>query len=343
MDRRTALRSLLALGAGSWLGNGRAYTPDSSPTLIRINIPGPNLLPFVPVELIPVLGIDQALGAQLAIRYMPSGVQALESVIAGDAHFAGVGFSVMPNFAVKGKPVVALAKLSSGTPPYAVLVRNDLAGTVQSMKDLKGRSIGIPLGSTTTKTYLQTLMELWLESYGVKANQVRWVPTNMNMSGMFGALASGSVDAVFCEEPLSGTLVRKNIGTLLASLTDPRNPARIVGRQHLRSVIASTPNIVSANLERAEQMVRMLLRSTQWISKNPSEEVVAKLGIKDEEQAADIVGAIKRLPGLYSLDGRFGVREISSTRQFLKVSNTALPPDFDIRTLIDDRWVGKSR
>lgn len=93
---------MLALGAASWLGAGRAEAPGL--TLIRINIPGPHLLPYLPVELIPILGIDQALGAQLAIRYMPSGVLALENVLAGDAHFAGVGFSVMPTFAAKGKP-----------------------------------------------------------------------------------------------------------------------------------------------------------------------------------------------------------------------------------------------
>ncbi len=341
MDRRTALQSLLAVGAASCLGSSRAEAPGL--TLIRINIPGPHLHPYLPIELIPILGIDQALGAQLAIRYMPSGVLALENVLAGDAHFAGVGFSVMPTFVAKGKPVVALATLSSGTPPYAVLVRNDLAKKIRSMKDLKGRSIGIPLGSTTTRTYLQILMELWLESYGVQSNQVRWVPTNMNLDGMHGALASGSVDAVFCEEPLSGTLLRKKIGTQLASLSDPKNPARIVGRQHLRAVIASTPDIVSASPLRAEQMVRMLQRSMQWINKTPPAEVVARLGIQDPEQAADIVDAIKRLPNLYSPDGRFEAKEIQSTQQFLEASKASLPPGFNIRSLIDDRWVRKAR
>lgn len=341
MDRRAALQMLLALGAAPWGGTGRAEAPGL--TLIRINIPGPHLLPYVPIELIPLLGIDHALGAQLAIRYLPSGVQALENVVAGDAHFAGTGFSIMPSFIAKNKPVVALATLSSGTPPYAVLVRNDLSGKIRSIKDLKGRSIGIPLGSTTTKTYLQTLMELWLNSYGVKSNQVRWVPTNMNMDGMYGALASGSVDAVFCEEPLSGTLVRKKIGTQLASLSDPRNPARIVGRLHLRAVIASTPDIVSSNPQRAEQMVRMLQRSMQWIRKTPPDEVVAKLGIQDAEQARDIADAIKRLPNLYSPDGHFEDKEIQSTRQFLEASAAPIPPGFDIRALIDDRWVRRAR
>lgn len=188
MNRRAALQAFLALGATPWSGSGRAA--PSPANLIRVNIPGPHLLPFIPVELISVLGIDRELGVELAIRHLPNGVQALENIVAGDAHFAGTGFSVLPN---------------------AVLVRNELAQKVRKLTDLKGRSIGVPLGSATSKTYLQVIMELWLHAWGVSSDKVRWVSVGMNLDGMHGALASGSVDAVFCEEPLASTLVRKRI------------------------------------------------------------------------------------------------------------------------------------
>jgi ABC-type nitrate/sulfonate/bicarbonate transport system substrate-binding protein len=107
----------------------------------------------------------------------------------------------------------------------------------------------------------------------------------------------------------------------------------------LRAIIASTPDIVSSNPKRAEQMVRMLQRSMQWIRKTPPAEVVAKLGVRDTEQAHDLADAIKRLPNMYNPNGRFDDKEIESTRQFLKASAAPIPPGFDIRSLIDDRWV----
>jgi ABC-type nitrate/sulfonate/bicarbonate transport system substrate-binding protein len=165
----------------------------------------------------------------------------------------------------------------------------------------------------------------------------------MNFDGMYGALASASVDAVFCEEPLSGTLVRKKIGTQLASLSDPRNPARIVGRQHLRAVVASTPETIAADPRRAELMVRMLQRAMQWVRKVPPAEVVAKLGIQDAELAGDIADALRRLPNLYSPDGRFEAREIASTRQFLEAAAAPMPPGLDLHTLIDDRWTRRAK
>jgi NitT/TauT family transport system substrate-binding protein len=337
MERRSFLQAIAAMPA---ISVARAALADETgPVPIRINIPGPHLMPYVPVELIPLLGIDRALGAQLAIRYLPSGVLALEDVVAGNGHFAGVGFTVMPTFVAKGKPVMAIATLSSGTPPYAVLIRNDLARQIRSVRDLKGRSIGIPMGSTTTKTYLQMLMELWLDAYGVKSNQVRWVATNQNYDGMFGALASQTVDAVFCEEPLSGSLTRKGVGKPLASLSDPKNPIRIVGPRHLRAVIASTPGLTEANPQRAALMARMLKRALHWMRSNSPEEVIRKLDIADAELAQDMVDAMRRTPGMFSPDGDFPASEIESTRLFMKAAGMELPSGGNIRNLIDERWI----
>lgn len=341
MNRRAALQAFLALGATPWSGSGRAA--PSPANLIRVNIPGPHLLPFIPVELISVLGIDRELGVELAIRHLPNGVQALENIVAGDAHFAGTGFSVLPNFFAMGKPVVALAVLSSGAPPYAVLVRNELAQKVRKLTDLKGRSIGVPLGSATSKTYLQVIMELWLHAWGVSSDKVRWVSVGMNLDGMHGALASGSVDAVFCEEPLASTLVRKRIGTLLASLSDAKNPTHFVGRQHFRAVIASTPDIIAADPRRAELMVRLLQRPLAWMHRTPPKAVVARLGFADAEQARDVADALRRLPGLYSRDGRFEAAAIESTRQFLNAPGTPLPAGLDVRALIDECWANRPR
>ncbi len=341
MTRRAALQALLALGLMPCAASARAH--NSKRMLIRINVPGPHLLPFVPVELIPRLGIDRQLGTELAIHHFPSGVQTLENMVAGDAHFAATGFTAMPGVLARDIKVVAIASVTSGVAPYSILVRNDLAAQIRSVKDLKGRSIGLPLGSPSSKTVLQLLTELWLDAYGLKRHEVRWVPAGMNLDGMRGALASGAVDAVFCEEPLAGTLVRKKIGTQLVSLSDPNYPAHVVGRKHLRAVIASTPEQMAADPQRAERMVRMLQRSLDWMRRNAPEIVVARLGLPDKDLARDLAATMKRLPGLYSTDGSFPQADVEATRQFLDATGTPFPTGVDIRALIDDRLVGGIR
>jgi NitT/TauT family transport system substrate-binding protein len=335
VSRRQALAGLGVLGLAATLRPLRAVAEE----IIRLNIPGPHLMPFFPLELIPVLGIDRELGVRLAIRHLPSGVLAAEDMLAGNADFAGTGFPILPNFIAKHKNVVAIATLSSGAPPYAIVVRKALASTIRNLKDLRGHSVGVPMGSVSTKTYLQLLAEQWVGSFGVRPQEVRWVPITQNYEGVHGALAGEVADAVFCEEPNSSSLVREGLGVQIASLYDPKSPVRLAGSSHIRAVLTAAPATLEARPEASRKMVQMLRRTLKWIQEVPREQIPLRLGIADAAQRADIVHALGRLPDFYSRDGRFDEAELESTRRFMKSVGLAMPGGRDITTVIDERWL----
>lgn len=340
MSRRQALAALGALGMGVSVKPLRAAGED----LIRLNIPGPHLMPFFPLELIPLLGIDRELGVRLAIRHLPSGVLAAEDMLAGNADFCGTGFPVLPNFIAKHKPIVAIAALSSGAPPYGIVVRKALASRLRSLKDLRGHSVGVPMGSASTKTYLQLLAEHWLASEGgVRPQEIRWVPITQNYEGVHGALAGEVTDAVFCEEPNSSSLVREGLGVQIASLYDPKAPARLIGSNHIRAVVTAAPSTLDARPDAARKVVLMLRRSLKWIHEVPREQIPLRLGIADAAQRADIVQALARLPNFYSRDGSFDKTELESTRLFMKSVGLTMPDALDITAAIDTRWLRKER
>lgn len=334
VSRRTILKVLvatLAMSGGQW---SRADIPT-----IRINIPGPLLMPFFPIELIPRLGIDRQLGFKLGIRYHPTGVIATEDMLAGNADFAATGFPILPKFVARGQPLVAIGRLSSGAPPYAIIVRADLSDRIRTIEDLRGHTLGVPVGSATTKTYLQLVAELWVSAYGVSSDQLRWAPITQTYDGVYGAMAGQTVDAVFCEEPYSASLVRKGLGRQLASLNDPLNPVRVVGREHLRAVIVATPERIAKHPDTVQAMATMLSQALKWASAASPEEIVGELRIEDEGQRADIIDALHRLPSPYNPDGGFSEEEIEATRDFMRAVGITMPGNADIRTLIDDRWI----
>mgnify|MGYP001255166344 CR=1 FL=1 len=335
MSRRQMLSGLGALALAAPWRPARAAGEE----VIRINIPGPHLMPFFPLELIPVLGLDREQGARLAIRHLPSGVLAAEDMLAGNADFAGTGFPIMPNFIARHKPIVALAALSSGAPPYGIVVRKDLAPSIRSLADLRGHSVGVPMGSVSTKTYLQLLAEHWVASHGVRPQEVRWVPITQNYEGVHGALAGAVADAVFCEEPNSSSLVREGLGVQIASLYDPRHPVKLPGSNHVRAVLTAAPGTLAARPEAARKMVRMLQRSLKWMHGVPREQIPQRLGITDPAQRADIVQALAKLPDFYSRDGRFEPGEIDATRLFMRSVGLTMPGGRDIATMIDSRWL----
>lgn len=335
ISRRHALSRLGALALAATLPSAQA----SGDELVRLNIPGPHLMPYFPLELIPVLGIDREYGVRLAIRHLPSGVLAAEDMLAGNADFAGTGFPILPNFVARRKEVVAIATLSSGAPPYGIVVRTALAGKVRSLVDLRGYSVGVPMGSVSTKTYLQLLAEHWVASHGVRPQEIRWVPITQNYEGVHGALAGEVADAVFCEEPNSSSLVREGLGVQIASLYDPKQPVKLAGSNHIRAVVVAAPSTLAARPQAAQKMVQMLRRSLKWVHSVHSDEIPLRLGIDDPAQRADVVQALRRLPNFYSRDGRFSPAELEATRQFMQAVGLSMPAGRDIATLIDARWL----
>jgi NitT/TauT family transport system substrate-binding protein len=337
-SRRSALKALAALAAFPCVS--LAWAAESGQPVIRVNIPGPRALAFLPVELIPALGIDRELGVQLSIRYFPSGVRAFEDALAGNAHFAGVGFVVLPVLASKGQKVLAVAPLSGKTPPFALVVRKDLAGKIRKVGDLKGRSIGVSAGSVASKTYLNMLAEVVLSSYGVKTSEVRWVPNAQNIDAIFGALAGQAVDAVFCEGGFISELVRRDAGRVLLDLNTPTAMARIPGLAHPRSVLAASADYVQENPQRTELMVQMVRRALVWMHAATPEAIVGKLGVTDENERRELIATLDKFPGMFSSDGRFSRKQVGETVNFLRAANVPLQADLDVHSLVAYQWSG---
>lgn len=337
-SRRSAIRALAALAILPCLP--RVWAAETGVEVIRINIPGPHSLLFASIELIPTLGIDRALGVSLSIRYLPSGVRALEDVLAGNAHFAGVAFSVLPLFSAKGQDAVAVAPLSGKAPPIAIVIRKDLADSIKHVRDLKGRSIGVPTGSMTSKTYHQMVAEVLLSSYGVKPTEVRWVPSAQNFDGLHGVLAGKAVDAVFCEEPFVSELVGKGVGRVLVDMADPKVVEKVVGGRHLRAIVATSAELARLDPKRCEIMAKMMQRSFAWMASATPEKIISQLNVKDESERRSMISAITRAPDMFSSDGRFSRREVEATSVFLRAAQIPFPADFNIHSLVAYQWAG---
>lgn len=317
-----------------------AFADEAEPRLIRINIPGPRSLAFLPVELIPILGIDRGLNVQLLIRYFPSGVRALEDMLAGNAHFSAQGFTVLHSFYNKGKHVKAIAPLSGQLPPFGIVVRSDLRQQIKSVADLRGRSIGISVGNSTSKTYMQQMAEVFLVAHGIQFDAVRWVATGQNWDGQLGALSSKSVDVVFCEEPFISGLVRKKAGFVLSDLSKPGVMDKMPGAGHLRAALTTTAESLEQDARRAELMVGMLRQSLAWMGRTGAVEIVSRLKIKEAEEKQELIDVLTRHPGMYADDVSFSRRQIEATVQFMRSANILADESFDINTLINSKIAG---
>ena len=322
-----------------------AYSPglaqSGAAKSIRLNLPGPGSLPFTPLELIPRLGFDRALGVELRVRYFPSGVQGIEDMLAGNADFAGLGFVVLPRMRAKGQDVVAISPLSGSTPPFSVVVHVSLRDKIRSLADLRGRSVGVSVGSTKSKTYLQSMAELMLASSGVLPDQVRWVGTAQNIDGQIGALSGRVVDAVFCEEPFSTALVNRGVGFVLADMQDSQLLASIPGARHLRAVVATSGSFIRQDPQGVQLMVQMLQRALTWMRQQKAATIIANLDIADRQDQHDRITALGRIPDMFPPDTRFSRAQVEATREFLKACGDPAAERFDAAQVVNDKWAGR--
>jgi NitT/TauT family transport system substrate-binding protein len=318
-----------------------AAAPAGEP-VIRLNLPGPGSLAFLPLELIPVLGFDYEMGARLLLRYHPSGIRALEDVMVGNADFAALGFPTLPVMHARGKDAVAIAPISGVQHTFHLVVRKDLAPQITRIRDLKGRTIGVSTGSPSSKTYMQMFTEILLGAHGIGAHQVRWLPTGQNWESASGAFISRAADAVFCEQPFPNRLIRSGLGVSIADLDDPQLQALVPGIDAQRSVIATARTLINQpdGQGKSDQLVRMLRRALVWLQSSPPETVARHAVVRSAEERQDIAAILKKTPRIYSTDARFITRQIEATDQFLRAAHAdmKLAPAADF---VLDRWAGQ--
>lgn len=338
MDRRCHLRCLGSLLAASLLPwPGRASAAD--PVVIRLNLPGPRSLPFMPLEMIGPLGIDREMGVVLNLRYFTSGVLAFEDMMAGNAPFAGHGFAILPGMRQRGKHALAIASVADSAADLSILVRTDLTGKIPRVADLKYRSIGVSSGTANSKTYLQWIGEQVLVEHGVAAHEVRWVQSAQNWDSIRSVLASKSADAVMCEEPFASRAVNAGLARVLFSFKEMKTSQSLIGGRHLRAVVSRNP-AMSDNEAIARLMVQMLQRSLHWLAEATPAAIVMRLGVEPKAERQELIGVLSKYQGIFSRDGRFSAAGLAGTAAMLQgmgMINQAAELD----ALIDDRWVGR--
>lgn len=338
-SRRGVLQSLLGCTLLAAPGLVRSMDAD---VVIRLNLPGPGSLPFLPLELIPKLGFDAEMGTRLILRYQPSGVRALEDVLAGNADFAALGFPTLPVLATKGKEAVAIAPLAGIQHTFQLIVRKDLAKRLRNVADLKGRTVGVSTGSQNSKTYMQMLMTIMLAAAHIRSDQVRWLAMGQNWESISGALLSQAADVVFCEQPFPFRLLREGLGQTLADLADPQVARNVTGIDALRSTVATHRRVLdhAEAALKAERMVRMIRRALVWLHSTAPTDVARQAVVRHEQERAEISGILQRTPRIYSSDGRFLDSQIRATDLFLQAAlgTGGLAP---AAHFVDDRWAGR--
>ena len=311
---------------------------------IVISAPGPRNISYLPVDLIPAIGADREEGVALEILHTGGGAVALHNLVTRNADFAVAGFPAAMSLSANGGDVVGVAAVDD-VPLFVLMVRVGLKGQVKRISDLRGKVIGVNTSTRNSKTTSQQLAELLLKSDGVDLDMVRIVPAGQSWVEQSSLINSGSADAVMGDEPFASRLLAEGKVFFLANLADPATTKRIAGANFLHAALVTRSDMIRVEPQKVEKMVRVMVKSLQWIAKHKPADIVDKLKVTDPEERASLLRALRAYPRAYSRDGRFSASQLKETERFFRKTSEgdAQAQSREIESIIDDRWVGRSK
>lgn len=342
MHRRRALCQL-ALSPAAWvpaLSHSQAAPPAGrhadSAVLV---VPGPRNSVSLPLELALRRGLDREAGLALRLSFVGGGGVAIQELRAGNAEFAVFGLPAMVRAnLLGGAPMVALAAVD-GLPLYTLVVRSDLRGSVRSVRDLAGRTLGVHGHSLQAATTSQQLAEFLLRRSGVELTSVKLVSAGQSWETQSSMLIARRVDATMCDEPYATRMEAEGLAFKLFSTGNPADAASMPGTGFLRAVLVALRDQVDIAPLRAERSVHAVRLALGWIGTHSAEAFADTLGMQGQERAA-LLAVAAAYPRQYSRDGRFSTRQIAETETFFRASNSDLSglERLRIEDMLVDRW-----
>lgn len=311
---------------------------DHHLTRIVIAVPGPRNLSYLPIDLIPKIGADQAEGAEVRLLQYGGGAVALQQLMARNADFAVAGVPAAVSARQAGANVAVIAAVDDA-PLFVLMVRSDLRDAVRNIADLRGRAIGVNTSSLSAKTTSQQLAELALASAGVPLDDVRILPAGQSWLEQSSMIASGTADAIMGDEPFASRLLAEGKVFFLANLAKPGDAVGIPGANFLHAALETRDDLITSAPDKVAKAVRILRRSLDWIATHPPEAVVDALAIDSPEERQHLLASLRTYTNMYSRTGAFKPDQIQDTAVLFAAANNV--PLAHARKLLEEMLVYK--
>jgi NitT/TauT family transport system substrate-binding protein len=336
--RNFSIQGAKLLAGASLLGG--SGSSQAAHTRVVLSVPGPGNLLYLPITLASRLGLDQAQGLDLDIRYVGGGPQAFRSMLERNCDFSAGGLPALALQKLSGNPVVCITPLSR-VPAYTLLVRGDLKGKVKTIVDLAGKVVGVkgltPGGRSTSQLFSEHVFKL----AGLGADRVNFVAVGQAYENQRAALLSGTVDAIMGDEPFATRLVSQKTAFVLADYHDLATIRKLMGGLFLNSHIATRDDVIAGQPEVAEKMVKMIHNALVWVDKHAAAEMVDALKIEDVQERQALSSVLKLHKNIYAPDCRFSESQIATVQRFLRATETSPAAQaFELKSLINARWAG---
>lgn len=250
-------------GTGSGSGGGT--------TQLKIMVGGLSKQIYLPNMLAQQLGYFKQEGLDVTLIDEASGQSSENEVLAGQVDAGSGSYNHTMELQAAGKQMQSVVLLNVA-PGEAEVVSAKAASQIHSVKDLKGKNLGVTeLGSGT-----QTLTTALLHNAGISPDQVHFIPVGAGDT-FIAALQQGRIDAGMTTEPTISRVVSTGLGKVLVDLRSPDSTQAALGGAYPFICLFMNNTYVNSHKDVVQKVVNAYVRTLKWMHTHTAAEIADKM------------------------------------------------------------------
>jgi NitT/TauT family transport system substrate-binding protein len=340
-DSITRKRALAGIGAvaGAAAAAGPTLIFAADRQKVNVAVGAEHALVYLPWDLAIGLGYFTAEGLDVNVTYTKGGSEASLALVSGSVDYSGNAIDHAIAAQARGKSLVMIADFM-GQPGITLLIRPQDKDKYRSVKDLKGKAVGV-----TTIGAATHVIALWMaHRAGLTRDDIKIIGVGGGGTAI-AALSGGTVDAAFGNDPFVTQMVRSGRGIPLVDLFVPAQARTAMGyHAYCFTGALSRGEVVAKNPQTTQKIVNALVRAMKFMSTHSSTQIASSLndelrgGVSIEEWAP---GFSHSRPA-YTNHGEIsleGVRAVIETNAYFLNEDAA---KVDASKLYDNTFVEKA-
>lgn len=286
-------------------------------TKVVLAVGGAECLCYLPVTLALELGYFAEQGLEIDMQDMKGGSKALQALQGGSADVvSGYYEHTIRMQTQEGKGITSFVNFAR-YPGLVLVVGKKAEGKIQSVKDLKGATVGVSSPGSATHAFANFL----LSKEGLKPSDISVVGIGLGSTAV-AALEQGSVDAAVLLDPaVTQLLNRDSIKILIDTRTDA-DTRNVFGSGYAAGSLYTTTDFLEKNPVVVQRMTNAIVKALRFIDTNTPAEIAAKM--PEAYYAGDqalYIAALKAAHAGYSRDGLMPVGAPKNTLEILALSD----------------------
>lgn len=195
------------------------------------------------------------------------------SLIAGQIDFALLAFVHTPLAYSKGIPLRIVLSLHDRE-IFSLIVRQQLAGTVKTVADLKGHTVGITAPGSGTWAFARA----FLSGSGLDPDRdVKLISLGGDTGAIYAALASGRIDAFPSWEPLTSRALASQVAFPLIKIWEPDEHRKWLGDVALSQTLVTRQDVIQRDPVLVQKMVNAHKSALAYIRHTSPEHIIEQL------------------------------------------------------------------